>query len=88
MESSAFIVGGFVVAGVTLLAISTINKEAPWSQKLLRKMQFFTDEPKNTDLPSGLANRMYDGYEDEDRISVDSANSGGRKSRKKSRKRK
>jgi len=85
MEPTALIVGGFVVAGVTLLAISTINKEAPWSQKLLGKMQFFTDEPKNTDLPPGLADRMYNGYEDEDRISVDS---GGRKSRKKSRKRK
>ena len=75
METT-LIVGAFVVVGITAVAIST------FSDKLKNALNF--DTPNNTDLPPGLANRMYNGYEeDSDRNSV---NSGGKKSRKKSRK--
>lgn len=74
METT-LIVGAFVVVGITAVAIST------FSDKIKNALNFET--PNNTDLPPGLANRMYDGYEDEDRTSVDR---GGRRSRKKSKK--
>lgn len=79
METT-LIVGGFVIVGITAVAIST------FSDKVKNALNFKAQE--GVALPTGLANRMYNGYEEDEEDEDRSVDRGGRRAVKKSRKHK